>query len=125
MLAVKYKNMVAMVLTIALRYIKVLKYISVPVGHKVANSLRLLRVHRSLILIFAVLKKPKLATRPCIKRQTRKVRIFFCLFNLCICKEVAFCIHWILFSKASSLASRNRSHTHTYLVFNKKNQNSK
>ena len=32
MLAVKYKNMVAMVLTIALRYINVLKYISVPVG---------------------------------------------------------------------------------------------
>ena len=32
MLAVKYKYMVAMVLTIALREIKILKYISVPVG---------------------------------------------------------------------------------------------
>ena len=36
------------------------------------------------VVIFAVLKKPEWAKRPCIKRQTRKVRIFFCLFNLYI-----------------------------------------
>ena len=65
--------------------------------------------------IFAVLKKPEWAKRPCIKRQTRKVRIFFCLFNLRFFKEVAFCIHWILFSKASSLASRHRLHNYIYL----------
>ena len=40
--------------------------------------------------------------------------IFFCLFSLWFFKEVTFCIHWILFSKASSLASRHRSHNYIY-----------
>ena len=66
-------------------------------------------------MIFAVLKKPEWAKRPCIKRQTRKVRIFFCLFYLYFGKEEASCILWILFSKASSLANQHRLHIYIYI----------
>ena len=63
-------------------------------------------------MIFAVLKKPEWAKRPCIKRQTRKVRIFFCLFYLYFGKEEASCI---LLSKASSLANQHRLHIYIYI----------
>jgi len=67
------------------------------------------------VVMFAVLGRPEWAKRPCIGGQTRKVRIFFCLFYLYFGKEEASCILWILFSKASSLANQHRLHIYMYM----------